>query len=424
VTTDWYLAPAALLVLLGYVAFDVATHLTRQTVEDTARRVLAISTVFAISAYFLWIIYGEVLSVFPRFDGFPFTAAWLASLVIVLYEEWVLYHKALEHSKLDLVVKMDVLEEYVRLLDESLKPLASAVEAEKASVYELSGKLEKLGEVTGRLVNMVEVQGRNADEWTQEFVTIIQQSEFRESEFKKAMDQYRRWYEERVDTAKTIAELIKGSEGVLEEFAAFLDQVDEYLDSLRAGEHEPRGELAGGADVQGQKGGQGAQTSPVEGRSPALPTRGKLTREAGRANRDKGNRAQLQFAETTLRSAGKKFECSLKEGQPDYIFHGPTDNVVKAIGAFKALTLSEAGTRQRWIPRRKLLAELRTANKYGVPLIIFVMNLTNGRIWVKVLSVGELREFDGITTPLMLVENDPVSEKSCRETLEMALQLL
>jgi len=421
---DWDLAQAAFLILVGYIVFDVATHLTKQTVGDTGRRVFAMSTVFVISVYCLLILYGEVLSVFPQFDGLPLTAVWLVSLVIALYGGWVLYHKALEHSKLDLVVKMDVLEECVRLLDESLKPLASAVEAEKASVSDLSGKVGKLGEVTGRLVNMVEVQRRTADEWTQALVSIIQQDEFRESEFKKVLDQYRRWCEERGDAAKTIAELIKGAEGVLEEFAVFLDQVDEYLDSLGVGEHEPRGELAGGAGVQGQKEGQGAQTSPVEGRSPALPTRGKLTREAGRANRDKGNRAQLQFAETILRSAGKKYECSLKEGQPDLVFYGPTDNVLKAVGAFKALTLSEAGTRQRWIPRRKLLAELRTATKYGAPLVIFVLNLANGRIWAKVLSVGELREFNGITTPLMLVENDPISEKTCRETLEMALQLL
>jgi len=421
---DWDLAQAAFMILVGYIALDVATHLTRQTFEDTGRRVFAISTVFVISAYFLSIIYGEVLSVFPPFGGLPFIAVWLVSLVIALYGGWVLYHKALEHSKLSLVVKMDVLEQCVRLLDESLKPLASAVGAEKAAVSDLCGKVGKLGEATGKLANMVEVQGRNTDEWTQALVSIIRQDEFRESEFRKVLDQYRKWYEERGDAAKTIAELIKGAESVLEEFAAFLDQVDEYLDSLGAGEHEPRGELAGGIDVQGQKGGQGAQTSPVEGRSPALLTRGKLTREAGRANRDKGNRAQLQFAETILRSAGKRFECSLKEGQPDYIFYGPTDNVVKAVGAFKALTLSEDGTRQRWIPRRKLLVELRTAMKYGVPLIIFVMNLANGRIWAKVFPVGELKEFDGITTPLMLVENDPVSAKTCRETLEMALQLL
>jgi len=419
---DWDLVQAAFMILVGYIALDVATHLTKQTFEDTGRRVFAVSTVFAISAYFLSILYAEVLSVFPQFDGLPLTAVQLVSLIIALYGGWVLYHKALEHSKLNLIAKVDVLEECARLLDESLKPLQSAIGAAQASVFELSSKMGKLGEVTGKLVNMVEVQGRDADEWTQALVSIIQQDELRESEFKKAMDQYSKWNEERVDVAKTIEEMIKGAERVLEEFAVFLDLVDEYSDSLGVGEHE--GELAGGVDVQGQKGGQGAQTSPVEGRSPALIARGKLTREAGRANRDKGNRAQLQFAETILRPAGKKFECILKEGQPDFVFHGPSDNVVKAIGAFKALSLSEAGTKQRWIPRRKLLAELRTATKYGVPLILFVLNLANGRIWAKVLSVGELREFDGITTPLMLVENDPASEKICRETLEMALQLL
>ncbi len=150
----------------------------------------------------------------------------------------------------------------------------------------------------------------------------------------------------------------------------------------------------------------------------------RLTTEDGRANRERGNNAQLRFCEEILRGDGKLVDNSIKEGTPDYVFYAPGTRSPRGVGAFKALTLREDGTRQRWIPRRKLLAEQRLALKLGVPLILFVLNFTNGRIWAKVVSMEELKEFSGLTTPLMVMENDPQAEKACKETLEMALQLL
>jgi hypothetical protein len=115
---------------------------------------------------------------------------------------------------------------------------------------------------------------------------------------------------------------------------------------------------------------------------------------------------------------------SIKEGIADYGFYAHGTRTPRGVGAIKGLTLREDGTRQRWIPRRKVLAEQRMALKLVVPLILFVLNFANGRIWSKVVAVGELKEFSGLTTPLMMVENDTQAEKACKETLEMALQLL
>ena len=113
-----------------------------------------------------------------------------------------------------------------------------------------------------------------------------------------------------------------------------------------------------------------------------------------------GTTPSSRFCEEVLRGAGKLVDNSIKEGTPDYVFYAPGTRNRKAVGAFKALTLREDGTRQRWIPRRKVLAELRLALKLGVPLILFVQNFANGRIWAKVLPVEELKEFTGLTTPL------------------------
>jgi len=56
--------------------------------------------------------------------------------------------------------------------------------------------------------------------------------------------------------------------------------------------------------------------------------------------------------------------------------------------------------------------------------LLFVLNLANGRIWAKVIAVEEAKKFEGITTPLVLIGGDPASDKTCAETLDMALKLL
>ena len=135
-----------------------------------------------------------------------------------------------------------------------------------------------------------------------------------------------------------------------------------------------------------------------------------------------GNREQLRFSEY-LSLQGKNHKCSLLNGTPDFEFY--IDNTIKCIGAFKSLTLSVYGsTKQRWIGKIKLLAEIKTTKKFDVSVILFVRNVANGRIWATVISTENLKDFRGITTPLALVDSDSAAEKACKETLEMALHLV
>ncbi|MDE1729097.1 MAG: hypothetical protein KGH81_07985 [Thaumarchaeota archaeon] len=97
----------------------------------------------------------------------------------------------------------------------------------------------------------------------------------------------------------------------------------------------------------------------------------KLTREDGLRNREMGNQEQLRFSEY-LSLQGKNHKCSLLNGTPDFEFH--VNGTIKCVGAFKSLTLSVYGSaKQRWIA---------------------------------------------------LVDSDSAAEKACKETLEMALQLV
>ncbi|MDE1728620.1 MAG: transposase [Thaumarchaeota archaeon] len=97
----------------------------------------------------------------------------------------------------------------------------------------------------------------------------------------------------------------------------------------------------------------------------------------------------------------------------------------ESAGKAKSGKITKQGsTKQRWIDRIKLLAEIKTAKKFDVSMILFVRNIANGRIWATVISAENLKDFRGITTPLALVDSDSAAEKACKETLEMALQLV
>jgi hypothetical protein len=132
----------------------------------------------------------------------------------------------------------------------------------------------------------------------------------------------------------------------------------------------------------------------------------------------------MQFS-ARLHSMNKKHQASLLHGVPDLVFLD-SNGSVKCVGAYKALTLSslDGATKQRWIPKSKLLAESRMAVKENKTLVLFVENFLNRRIWARAMSPEELKSFSGITTPLMLVNDDPQSEKDCRDSLTSVLQLL
>jgi predicted nucleic acid-binding Zn-ribbon protein len=408
--------------LLGYLSLDISTHLTRAAAKETSRRVFSLSMIFLVSTYLLSILYSEVSSAVPSLSGPVMTAVWIVSLFFVLLGEWRIYHLALAHSKLVEAAKLSVPDLGFERVKTILEPHTQMIAEMKVSVSELLSRSRDLLTIVETQTTLVKVQ-------TQTITSIEARVQQREKVLMGMAREYKKWYNERKDSNEVIAMLVRGAEDLLERFGVLSAQIDQYLDYFA---HEGRESEAGQAEtpkvVAGFTGEQHEiqveQSSPREAGAKTLPTGGKLTREVGIANREKGNRAQLQFSETVLRERDKRHDCSLREGDPDFLFHDSATNRPKSVGAFKALTLSESGTKQRWIPRRKLIAEILTGTRLGIPLVLFVQNLANGRVWAKVLSLEEQKEFEGITTPLLLIESDPDSEKICRETLDTALKLL
>jgi len=154
---------------------------------------------------------------------------------------------------------------------------------------------------------------------------------------------------------------------------------------------------------------EGLERSPQE---EFEEVRVKLTEADGRASRRLGNEAQHETA-NILRSMGFEVEEYYGVGQPDYILIWNGKRV--AVGAHKAYSLSEKN-RQRTINSKDIGAEIRTASKLKLPLLIIVTNLKNNRRWAEIIHAEKVKEFEKFTTPLILVDDKPETRSICEET--------
>jgi len=145
-----------------------------------------------------------------------------------------------------------------------------------------------------------------------------------------------------------------------------------------------------------------------------------LTSADGIASRTKGNMAQKETADF-LRNCGFQVEEYYGVGLPDYIIRWQGKRV--AIGAHKAFTLSRQGTTQRTI-KNELEAEIAAALKYKLPLVLLVTNLKNKRRWAELISYEKLKEFERFTTPVILADDVPETERICMESILRLKEIL
>ena len=420
--------------LLGYIAKDVGASLAKETAPETRRRVVTVSTMVVVYSIGLTAAISEVSGSVPwgLLEGPALFVILPSSTIILIALASGSFGRARDTAKLEDANKLKVYDRIDQLLAGRLKPLEDAVAGVRVGVSEASKLVDLLDKELEHLDPYIQSFAKDVMEQVKTVKGLAHDFALREGQYLKVTSQYDEWYDKRMSANRELVALTTGAETMLERVATLVDEIDELLGTLGVAGDGPKAP-ASPAQSEGGNGSrlQGtaqAQPNPAAGdEMSSLPTGGKLTKEKGIANRERGNNAQLKFAEEVLRGAGKLYDNSIKEGTPDYIFYTPGSpemRKVKAVGAFKALTLKEDGTKQRHIPRRKVLAELRLAMKYAVPLILFVMNFTNGRIWAKVIPVNELKDFTGQTTPPLLVDNNSQAEKTCKETLQMALNLL
>jgi hypothetical protein len=418
---DLLLFLVTLIPLLGYIAKDVGARLEKETVHETQRRVATVPTIVVLYSMALTAIISELSGSVPwgLLEGPALFIIQPVSTLILIFLASDSFGAARDTSKREEANKVKVADYIDQQLAGRLRPLEGSVVGVQNGLSELSAlkpKVEKMSESVDALATTVLSQVKAMKE-------IVEQYQLREASYRDIAVQYEKWYRKRAEADLALKDLIIEADDMLNRSDIVMEQMDDLIDLV---EGEPPVSGVAGPTEAGAPQGQ-ILSPPTSGETPPPVTHGKLTKVQGMANRERGNNAQLKFAEEVLRGGGRLLDNSIKEGTPDYVFYAtgsPETLKVKAVGAFKALTLKEDGTRQRHIPRRKMLAELRTGTKYAVPMILFVMNFTNGRIWAKVIPVNELKDFTGQTTPPMLVESDSQAEKTCKDTLQMALNLL
>jgi len=341
------------------------------------------------------------------FQGPLLLVAWIPSLLFSFIFSWGLYHRMLGHSQRVQMERVNIMELVAKRVDEVLAPmqkqiseLLEAAKVDRASADERSSKLATaFQDLKHSIVDNIPTVD-----------SVLFELRHENSVIDHVLRSYQRW----ADVHKNDAAIINRVSSNLESLVERAEIVEEEL-----------GEISWNPEQENQAllGADKPQPALPPSATTAVDPPHRLTREDGLANREKGNQALMRFHEK-LRNLGKNCKVSLLHGAPDLLFMDG-DGSVRFIAAYKALTLSEQGSaKQRWIPRAKLVAELRLATKQGKPLILFVENLANGRIWATVIPQDGVKDFRGVTTPLMLVNGDPESEKSSSDSLTSVLQLL
>ena len=144
----------------------------------------------------------------------------------------------------------------------------------------------------------------------------------------------------------------------------------------------------------------------ADGTAPATTT--KITTQGGRANHEAGHKQQDEMGQL-LRD--RRFDVKVRHGigEPDFIIRLSKSGVIISVAAVanKFYTLhDEPRKRQRRISVKDCRPELALAKKLKIPMVLIVTNRINGRMWMYIVNVDELKTWKGISTPVMLVKGD------------------
>ena len=163
----------------------------------------------------------------------------------------------------------------------------------------------------------------------------------------------------------------------------------------------------------------------------------KLTTMDGIANRVIGHKKQQEMAQY-LRDVGFDIIDGHGAGQPDFIIkkkkilgydldgtgrEEKNTMEIVAVGSNKSYTLKDQPKKkQRRISADDCIPEITLAKKLHIPMIILVTNRNNSRRWAAKISYDELvhgdgkeKKWSGISTPVMLSQDDPESAQELEE---------
>ena len=160
-----------------------------------------------------------------------------------------------------------------------------------------------------------------------------------------------------------------------------------------------------------------------------------LTTQDGIANRAIGHTKQQEMAQY-LRDVGFEVGDGHGAGEPDFIIKkkkitgydldGTGEESIMeivAVGSCKSYTLKDQPKKkQRRISTDDCIPEITLAKKLHIPMIILVTNRNNSRRWAAKISYDDLvngdgkgKKWSGISTPVILAQDDPESAQMLEE---------
>ena len=160
-----------------------------------------------------------------------------------------------------------------------------------------------------------------------------------------------------------------------------------------------------------------------------------LTTQDGIANRSIGHTKQQEMAQY-LHDVGFEVGDGHGAGEPDFIIKkkkitgydldGTREESILeivAVGSCKSYTLKDQPKKkQRRISADDCIPEVTLAKKLRIPMIILVTNRNNSRRWAAKISYDDLvngdgkgKKWSGISTPVILAQDDPESAQMLEE---------
>jgi predicted PurR-regulated permease PerM len=108
-------------IITFYIILDVGSHLSKNTLKESLRRILSIAGIFIAVSFVLLLIYVQLFDQSTALS--TFVVIWIGSLAASLLASWKLYHRMLDHSSLIKDRELDVIKIANRQSEEMLKPL-------------------------------------------------------------------------------------------------------------------------------------------------------------------------------------------------------------------------------------------------------------------------------------------------------------
>ncbi len=211
-------------ILIFYIILDVGSHLSKDSLKESLRRILSISGIFLAVSFVLLLIYDQLFD--PSTAQSTFVVIWVGSLTASLFASWKLYHRMLEHSSLIQDRESDVMTIANRQSEEILKPLKDELSAVRETLQRNTSMITFLAEcILSNDDSFAEL--RKSVEYAEQALNGMKSDMVSRCEkYQMIVGQYDNWLNEHKDNSEIQTKLAQQAELLLDRLDVFLDLLD------------------------------------------------------------------------------------------------------------------------------------------------------------------------------------------------------